>query len=71
MGIKGFFQEDNGNFSQTRLQMFLAFLVSVFYLIYNMVNKLPMDIAVFYGLLVYSASVKLFQKFMEKGKPPE
>ena len=69
--LKGFFQEDNGNFSQTRLQMFLAFLVSVFYLVYNLLNHLQMDIAVFYGLLVYSASIKLFQKFMEKGKTPE
>lgn len=69
--LKGFFQEDNGNFSQTRLQMFLAFLVSIFYLVYNLLNHLQMDIAVFYGLLVYSASIKLFQKFMEKGKTPE
>jgi len=69
MKASGFFKEDNGNFSQTRLQMFLAFLVAVFYLTYTMVKSLPIDIAIFYGLLVYSASIKLFQKFMEEKKP--
>lgn len=61
----GFFQEDNGNWSQARLQMFLGFLLASFYLIYGMTKGTEVDIAIFYGLLAYSASIKIFQKFAE------
>ena len=69
MKASGFFRESNGQFSQTRLQMFMAFLVSVLYLGYCTMKQVPIDIAIFYGLLVYSASIKLFQKFMEEKTP--
>ena len=69
MKTAGFFKESNGDFSQTRLQMFMAFIVAVLYLGYCTMKALPLDIAIFYGLLVYSASIKLFQKFMEEKKP--
>jgi len=69
MKASGFFKESNGQFSQTRLQMFMAFLVSVLYLGYCTMKTVPIDVAIFYGLLVYSASIKLFQKFIEEKKP--
>jgi len=69
MKISGFFKEDNGNFSQARLQMFMAFIVAILYLGYCTLKTVPIDVAIFYGLLVYSASIKLFQKFMEEKTP--